>query len=298
MIPELKETRIHGTKEYPYEQSFMTDIHHAFQFPVHWHDEVEIIYVKEGKLHVKIGELDLDGEEGDMFFVNSRELHLMSSPDGEVEYYTLLFPIEFICFQSLDELENELFAPLRSGQLMFPTFVEDNSVKGKIRNIIINVIKDNEKVHSEEGGNISLSTHHLQTRINLLQIIKLIYDSGEITKPRLNGNTNIQKELLAFIQNHYTEKLSLSDLAQEYHMSEKYISRYFVEHFYLPFSNYVLHLRLTHGKQLLETTDLPITEIALQSGFLNVSYFIRTFKKAYMKSPLQYRKDIKRDKNY
>ena len=65
----------------------MRNIHHAFQFPVHWHEEIEIIYVKEGKLHVKIGEQDMDGEAGDLFFVNPRELHLMSSSDGKVKYY-------------------------------------------------------------------------------------------------------------------------------------------------------------------------------------------------------------------
>ena len=66
-----------------------------------------------------------------------------------------------------------------------------------------------------------------------------------------------------------------------------------MEHFYLPFSNYVVHLRLTHAKQLLETTEESVTEIALQSGFSNVSYFIRAFKNAYDKPPLKYRKEIR-----
>ena len=43
--------------------------------------------------------------------------------------------------------------------------------------------------------------------------------------------------------------------------------------------------------QLLQDTDLPITEIALQSGYQNVSYFIRSFKKTYEVSPLKYRKN-------
>lgn len=293
MIPQLKENRTHGTKSYPYEQYYMRNIHHAFQFPVHWHEEIEIIYVEEGKLHVKIGEQDMDGEAGDLFFVNPRELHLMSSPDGKVKYYTLLFPIEFISFQSLDELEANLLAPIRSNQLMLPEQLTDEELKKKVREIVVKMIADNREIHHLDIKEIGLSSHHLQTRIYLLQILQMLYEAGVLTKAETAGNSNMQKELLGYIQNHYTEKITLSMLAEEFHLSEKYVSRYFVEHFYLPFSNYVVHLRLTHAKQLLETTEESITEIALQSGFSNVSYFIRAFKNAYDKSPLKYRKEIR-----
>lgn len=293
MIPQLKENRNHGTKSYPYEQYYMRNIHHAFQFPVHWHEEIEIIYVEEGKLHVKIGEQDMDGEAGDLFFVNPRELHLMSSPDGKVKYYTLLFPIEFISFQSLDELEANLLAPIRSNQLMLPEQLTDEALKKKVREIVVKMIADNREIHHLDIKEIGLSSHHLQTRIYLLQILQMLYEAGVLTKAETAGNSNMQKELLGYIQNHYTEKITLSMLAEEFHLSEKYVSRYFVEHFYLPFSNYVVHLRLTHAKQLLETTEESITEIALQSGFSNVSYFIRAFKNAYDKSPLKYRKEIR-----
>lgn len=293
MIPQLKENRTHGTKSYPYEQYYMRNIHHAFQFPVHWHEEIEIIYVEEGKLHVKIGEQDMDGEAGDLFFVNPRELHLMSSPDGKVKYYTLLFPIEFISFQSLDELEANLLAPIRSNQLMLPQQLTDAALKKRVREIVVKLIEDNRKIHHLDIREIGLSSHHLQTRIYLLQILQMLYEAGALTKAETAGNSNMQKELLGYIQNHYTEKITLSMLAEEFHLSEKYISRYFVEHFYLPFSNYVVHLRLTHAKQLLETTEESVTEIALQSGFSNVSYFIRAFKNAYDKPPLKYRKEIR-----
>ena len=293
MIPQLKENRTHGTKSYPYEQYYMRNIHHAFQFPVHWHEEIEIIYVEEGKLHVKIGEQDMDGEAGDLFFVNPRELHLMSSPDGKVKYYTLLFPIEFISFQSLDELEANLLAPIRSNQLMLPQQLTDVALKKRVREIVVKLIEDNRKIHHLDIREIGLSSHHLQTRIYLLQILQMLYEAGALTKAETAGNSDMQKELLGYIQNHYTEKITLSMLAEEFHLSEKYISRYFVEHFYLPFSNYVVHLRLTHAKQLLETTEESVTEIALQSGFSNVSYFIRAFKNAYDKPPLKYRKEIR-----
>ena len=52
MYFELKENRPHGTPENPFSQYHISDVKRAFQIPVHWHDELEIIYVKQGKLHV------------------------------------------------------------------------------------------------------------------------------------------------------------------------------------------------------------------------------------------------------
>ena len=111
--------------------------------------------------------------------------------------------------------------------------------------------------------------------------------------PSISDNQiNLQREMLAYIQEHFTEKISLKDLSNQFHLSEKYLSRYFREHFHLTFSDYTNHLRLTCAKQLLENTKLPVTEVALCSGFPNVSYFIRMFKRQHGVSPLKYRKTL------
>ena len=54
MYAELKENHPHGTREYPFCEYHMRYWPHAFQIPVHWHDEVEIIYVRKGPLMVEI----------------------------------------------------------------------------------------------------------------------------------------------------------------------------------------------------------------------------------------------------
>ena len=88
-------------------------------------------------------------------------------------------------------------------------------------------------------------------------------------------------------------RLSLEELSVGFHLSEKYISRYFREHFHLSLTQYVNYLRLTHARHLLETTALAVTEVAMQCGFPNVSYFIRTFKNTFHVPPLQYRNSIR-----
>ena len=93
------------------------------------------------------------------------------------------------------------------------------------------------------------------------------HDLFTTTPGRVNS---MDKEMITYIRQNYMNPISLADLSNQFHLSEKYLSRYFKEHFQLPFTQYLRHLRLTNAKTLLVSTDLPITQIALQCGFFNV----------------------------
>ena len=112
MYFELKENRPHGTPENPFSQYHISDVKRAFQIPVHWHDELEIIYVKQGKLHVTISGENYIGSPKDAFVVSPGSLHLMGSPTGDADYYTFLFPLEYISFQTDDLMEKSILSPL------------------------------------------------------------------------------------------------------------------------------------------------------------------------------------------
>ena len=97
MYFELKENRPHGTPENPFSQYHISDVKRAFQIPVHWHDELEIIYVKQGKLHVTISGENYIGSPKDAFVVSPGSLHFMGSPTGEMcirdRYYSLCYRV-------------------------------------------------------------------------------------------------------------------------------------------------------------------------------------------------------------
>lgn len=281
MYRELKENKPHGTKSYPYTQYFVHKPRKAFHIPVHWHDEVEIIYIKKGNITIYIQEEVFHANPGDLFFVNTGELHFMESDDMTVEYYTLLFPLEFLSFQTEDALEQDIFLPLRQKKLLFPIQVEKGNAKAQITKTILEVIEVNDR---EEVG------YQLRTRILLLEVIEYLMKENIFKQTSYVNTTGMQRDLITYIQKHYTEKITLSMLAQEFHLSEKYISWYFKEHFSISFMQYVSHLRMTRAKDLLTTTELPITEVALSCGYLSVNLFIRSFKQVHHVTPLQYRK--------
>ena len=141
-------------------------------------------------------------------------------------------------------------------------------------------------------GTANTLSGHFRLRILLLSLIQKIASCGTINPMGSKRNDPMQREILTYLQYNYTEPLRLETLAEQFHLSEKYLSRYFKQHFHLTLTQYLMHLRLTHACHLLESTSLPVTEVALQSGFPNVSHFIRCFHRTYQMSPLQYRKQL------
>ena len=283
MYFELKENKPHGTKDDPFSTYHIENAGRSFQIPVHWHDEFEIIYVRSGFLTVSISGESYIGKTGEAFVVSPGNLHLMGSQSGTVDYYTFLFPLKYISFRTDDMLDEKLLEPLNSGHLMICPRVKDTAKELCEQLIEIYMAKKDE---SE-----SKIATQVRTKIILLQFILDMWKKGFVIENDTSGRNTVEKEMVSYIQQNFTGKISLRAFGEQFHLSEKYISRYFKEHFHITLSQYVTYLRLEHAKQLLQDTDIPVTDVAMQSGYLNVSYFIRSFQKAYAVSPLKYRKN-------
>ena len=283
MYFELKENKPHGTKDDPFSTYHIENAGRSFQIPVHWHDEFEIIYVRSGFLTVSISGESYIGKTGDAFVVSPGNLHLMGSQTGTVDYYTFLFPLKYISFRTDDMLDEKLLEPLNSGHLMICPRVNDTA-----KELCEQLIEIYEAKNDESESKI---TTQVRTKIILLQFILEMWKKGFVIENDTSGRNTVEKEMVSYIQQNFTGKISLREFGEQFHLSEKYISRYFKEHFHITLSQYVTYLRLEHAKQLLQDTDIPVTDVAMQSGYQNVSYFIRSFKKTYEVSPLQYRKN-------
>ncbi|WP_456110579.1 AraC family transcriptional regulator [Roseburia hominis] len=283
MYFELKENKPHGTKDDPFSTYHIENAGRSFQIPVHWHDEFEIIYVRSGFLTVSISGESYIGKTGEAFVVSPGNLHLMGAQTGTVDYYTFLFPLKYISFRTDDMLDEKLLEPLNSGHLMICPRVKDTA-----KELCEQLIEIYEAKKDESESKIATQ---VRTKIILLQFILEMWKKGFVIENDTSGRNTVEKEMVSYIQQNFTGKISLREFGEQFHLSEKYISRYFKEHFHITLSQYVTYLRLEHAKQLLQDTDIPVTDVAMQSGYQNVSYFIRSFQKAYAVSPLKYRKN-------
>ena len=95
-----------------------------------------------------------------------------------------------------------------------------------------------------------------------------------------------------FLQEHLAEEISLSVLAEEFHLNPQYISQLFKSEIGVGFLAYLTNIRMEQAKKLLLTTSLSIAEVSEQSGYGDYRVFSKVFKKSEGNTPYQYRRDI------
>lgn len=103
---------------------------------------------------------------------------------------------------------------------------------------------------------------------------------------------NIESRLdpvFAYIAEHFSEPVSLSDAAMQIHVAPESLSRLFKKTTGITFIQYLTDIRLNNAVSELLNTQLPVSEIALNSGFSTASQFNRIFKQKYSASPGEYR---------
>ena len=101
------------------------------------------------------------------------------------------------------------------------------------------------------------------------------------------------KAILSYLKKNYNEDLSLATVAKRFNYSTNYFSRLFKEQTGKTFLEYVNEYRIQRASEMLIFSDDMITDIAMEVGFNNLSYFIRQFKRFHGCSPVQFRKQLK-----
>lgn len=97
-------------------------------------------------------------------------------------------------------------------------------------------------------------------------------------------------EIKNYLDEHYTERIVLDDLAERYYINKYYLTKIFKETYGSTINGYIIAKRITRAKQLLRFTDMTVDEIGNAVGMGDANYFSRTFRKVEGISPREYRK--------
>ena len=114
--------------------------------------------------------------------------------------------------------------------------------------------------------------------------------------PQIEQNEEGQDErltsMLNFIQNNY-QNVTLESLAEQFHLSEPYVSKYIKDKSGKTFGEHVAHIRMKRAKTLLKNGNMTVENIAYAVGYQNVEHFNRIFKKSFDMTPIQYRNEAR-----
>lgn len=272
-----KEELPHGTPYFPFQALSQEDNYGQYFTPYHWHDEVEFLYITEGSLILRTEHETYPLHTGHVYFINPGTVHALFGSSRRSHHFALVFPLELLSFSRYDVCQNTYLEPLLSGKLRFPIGTElTPECTCQIGTLICRAAR----LYLEPPA---FQPNPLSIKILLLQILEILFShrsflSREHVFSRPSPDHYPLKPVFAYIEAHYTEKITLEQLAGVIHMNRNYFCKYFKEKTgKTPFS-YLNEFRINQASSMLLQSELSITEVAINSGFDNMSYFIRQFK--------------------
>lgn len=298
-LGDLQEKRVHGTKTFPCSLYRSKGNRERLIVKHHWHREIELLYFMKGSFQIEINMEQYHIEQECICFINSGELHSVSSCSPFMEHAVLFYP-GMLTFEEPDKSQKNLLLPLLENKVTLPRFIKKEDAAFRfVRNeilqieeaILTGIAKNQEPLDapmetSEDMARQLLVKASLLKIIAYLQKYGLIYGEPEKTDYRVE----IIKRVLSYIQKNYDKKIYNRDLAGIANMNEQYFCRFFKQRIGKPPMEYVNEYRIKQAKKLLAGTDKQVTLISLECGFNNLGNFMRKFREEAGTTPLKYRK--------
>lgn len=273
------------TAEYPYALHPLVSSAET-RVPWHWHEEVEFSLVRRGALQVTVAGRRQVLEAGDGMFLNTNVLHAMAAADPDVETVWdshMLHPV-LLGGHYKSVFDSKYLSPvLKNKRCDLIVFRPDSGARQALLSLLAEAAEVQDQPDSE------FRTRNIFSDIWLL----LMKEAEKQNAPPPVSQERIQL-MLAYIQQHFREKLTLEQIAAAAAVSERECLRCFRSCIQTTPFSYLTDYRIQVAERLLRTTDRSVTEIALETGFADGAYFAKLFRQARSVSPSQYRKNLRR----
>lgn len=269
--------------DYPiYVRRGLLSLYPGFTAPPHWHDDIELIAVYEGRMQYNVNGDVVTLNAGEGILVNSRQLHFgFSDLKKECSFVCILLHPMLLCTTSA--FERDFVRPVIDSEVLPYVVLTEQTEFGKEA---LSLILQMEAAHG-------LKTAPLIVQSCFLKLWSALFDTVPQSEKPTYQSADIfaVKRMIGLIQTDYAENLSLSDIAAYGAVGQSKCCRLFKKYTSRTPNAYLLQYRLNKSTELLKNTDMSVTEIAHATGFCGSSYFAEAFKKQYNQTPSEYRKE-------
>lgn len=276
---DYKESKQHGSFDFPIELYEVNQTHPRYNMPYHWHTEYEIINILKGKFPIVVNNEKILLQKGDIVFIQAGIFHGGNPIDCTYECVVfdmnLLLKQNHACTKQIQDIINHT-----------------KIIKPKLPNAINELTTCCsflfESLKQKKFG------YELIAQGSLYHLLGILLQNNLFTNNKVfkrNAEKILQlKRVLSIIENNYSDQLTLCDLSKACGMTPKYFCRFFSQMTNKTPIEYLNYYRIEVACEQLLTSDLSVTEVALNCGFNDLSYFIKTFKKHKKLTPKQYLK--------
>lgn len=257
-------------------------------YPLHCHEEVEIVFVDSGTCRYTIANEDVDLMCGDILVMMPWVLHSfrMVKPDDFFFSNAVLISLNMINNSSVDICSSKYFSPMLNRCCTNYCLIRCTSRHyddfRKLIDEMFDVYFKNEDFFELKLKSLLAQLFYILLDYKYIKIYNNTPEKSEIESVR---------RIIDYIAENYKNQITLAELAGLINMSETGLSRLFRSITGMSCIDYVIEYRLSKALSLLRFSDKSIIEIAYDTGFNNISYFNRTFKKHFNQTPSQCRKN-------
>lgn len=280
-----KETFTHGTKDF----NFAAYPHSYFDayplgFDAHWHDEWEIIYVRDGVFRFYVDGKLYEVRKNQALFIDPYAIHV--SADYEIGngsgYNCFVFGRQFLCPDSESYIYRRYFQQLDSNSISLTQRITGRNTYEK------QIVK-----HLDALDDLSQNPEQnaLPIQIALLSVFSILLKEqaySNLTHQTSGQNELVKKALLSIKQN-YLDSLTVQSLAALLNVNTDYFIRIFKKTVGVTPKQYIQNLRIQKAVSLMQyEPETSVSDIAQRTGFHDANYFSRSFKKMTGVTPTQY----------
>lgn len=250
----------------------------------HWHEQIEILYFVSGKAIVECNSIPFTAEAGQIIVINSNELHSAVCLENKLSYYCIIIDTSILKSCYLDSCNVKYITPIEQNLIIFKNnILNDTAVLESLKNIFL------EYENKEIGYELAIKS----LIYRLLVILLRNYIEKILTQEEYESKVHSLKKLdkiINYIENNYREEIGLENLSKIAGLSSFHLCHLFKKATGKTLTEYINQIRISRAEELLKNTNMNITEIAIASGFNDINYFSRLFKKLKKSSPSQFRK--------
>ncbi len=232
---------------------------------LHWHENIELLYFVDGEGIVYLGAEEVHAKKGEIVVVNSNILHGFDSVTKTCQYYCLI----------IDKSLYDAFG-IQVGKMFFNNIIKDAVAESCFKNII---------EEWETKGNLFEPSIKLSALQLLLHLSRNHLDS-KVPSPIFNDKrTETVKSAISYIRTHFNEEITIDDICNYIGFSKYYFCRIFKEITHRTPVEYINFVRCHNARNLILSGKYNVSESAEASGFKNLSYFSKTYKKLFGSLP-------------
>ncbi len=257
--------------------------HSISNFPYHWHEDMEILFVLKGSVELTVDNKKTIYREGNVFGINSNDLHSLVSTSEDNITTILALQFNLNHFKEYNISSNTRFRI---------EYEKKGSAKrnayNRLRLILATMMRA--VINQEEPQQIIIERHLLDLLIVLI--------NNFISPDKIDDNNQSDQERIIQIIKHISinckdRDINLENIAEEFHLNPQYLSRYFKNNVGISFKKFLDNMRLNKSLETLKYTDDRVIDIALANGFADSKSYYRVFKDTLGITPTEYREKNK-----